>query len=100
MAKSRRKKSKKVEPNQEVRFTHTHDDGTTHSHVDGDKKHIHEESVDVIWNSIEEFKEAVTLSGIVYHSEFLGFNVQAQYESYTSNPEEFKKTPAYKFLTQ
>ena len=48
----------------------------------------------------EEFKEAVTLSGIVYHSEFLGFNVQAQYESYTSNPEEFKKTPAYKFLTQ
>ena len=61
---------------------------------------VSDESSEVIWNSIEEFKEAVSLSGIVYNSQFLGFNVQAQYESYTSNPEEFKKTPAYKFLTQ
>ena len=58
------------------------------------------ESSEVIWNSIEEFKEAVSLSGIVYNSQFLGFNVQAQYESYTSNPEEFKETEVYKFLTQ
>ena len=59
-----------------------------------------DESSELIWNSIEEFKEAVSLSGIVYNSQFLGFNVQAQYESYTSNPEEFKETEVYKFLTQ
>ena len=61
---------------------------------------VSDESSEVIWNSIEEFKEAVSLSGIVYNSQFLGFNVQAQYESYTSNPEEFKETEVYKFLTQ
>lgn len=61
---------------------------------------VSDESSELIWNSIEEFKEAVSLSGIVYNSQFLGFNVQAQYESYTSNPEEFKETEVYKFLTQ
>ena len=61
---------------------------------------VSDESSEVIWNSIEEFKEAVSLSGILYNSQFLGFNVQAQYESYTSNPEEFKETEVYKFLTQ
>ena len=61
---------------------------------------VSDESGELIWNSIEEFKEAVSLSGIVYNSQFLGFNVQAQYESYTSNPEEFKETEVYKFLTQ
>ena len=61
---------------------------------------VSDESSKLIWNSIEEFKEAVSLSGIVYNSQFLGFNVQAQYESYTSNPEEFKETEVYKFLTQ
>ena len=61
---------------------------------------VSDESSEVILNSIEEFKEAVSLSGIVYNSQFLGFNVQAQYESYTSNPEEFKETEVYKFLTQ
>ena len=61
---------------------------------------VSDKSSEVIWNSIEEFKEAVSLSGILYNSQFLGFNVQAQYESYTSNPEEFKETEVYKFLTQ
>ena len=61
---------------------------------------VSDESSKLIWNSIEEFKEAVSLSGILYKSQFLGFNVQAQYESYTSNPEEFKETEVYKFLTQ
>ncbi len=61
---------------------------------------VSDESSKLIWNSIEEFKEAVSLSGILYNSQFLGFNVQAQYESYTSNPEEFKETEVYKFLTQ
>ena len=61
---------------------------------------VSDESSKLIWNSSEEFKEAVSLSGILYNSQFLGFNVQAQYESYTSNPEEFKETEVYKFLTQ
>ena len=61
---------------------------------------VSDESSKLIGNSIEEFKEAVSLSGILYNSQFLGFNVQAQYESYTSNPEEFKETEVYKFLTQ
>ena len=61
---------------------------------------VSDESSKLIRNSIEEFKEAVSLSGILYNSQFLGFNVQAQYESYTSNPEEFKETEVYKFLTQ
>ena len=84
----------------EVGFTHTHDDGTSHSHVDGDKKHTHEESSDVTWNSIEEFSEAVTSSGMLYNSDFIPVNIEALYEAFISNPEEFKETPAYKFLTQ
>jgi len=87
-----------VEP--EAGFTHTHDDGTTHSHVDGDKKHTHEESSDVTWNSIEEFSEAATSSGMLFNSDFIPVNIEALYEAFTSNPEEFKETPAYKFLTQ
>ena len=84
----------------EAGFAHTHDDGTTHSHVDGDKKHTHEESSDVTWNSIEEFSEAVTSSGMLFNSDFIPVNIEALYEAFTSNPEEFKETPAYKFLTQ
>ena len=98
----------KVEPKElprfatdaEAGFTHSHDDGTTHSHVDGDKKHTHEESSDVTWNSIEEFTEAVTTTGMIYESTFIPVNIEALYEAFTSNPEEFKETPAYKFLTQ
>ena len=84
----------------EVGFTHTHDDGTTHSHVGGDKKHTHEESSDVTWNSIEEFTEAVTSTGMIYDSAFIPVNIKALYEAYTSNSAEFKETSAYKFLTK
>ena len=55
---------------------------------------------DVTWNSIEEFTEAVTSTGMIYDSTFIPVNIEALYEAFTSNPEEFKETPAYKFLTQ
>ena len=55
---------------------------------------------DVTWNSIEEFTEAVTVSGMLFDSNFIPVNIEALYEAFTSNPEEFKETPAYKFLTQ
>ena len=84
----------------EVEFTHTHADGTTHSHVDGDKKHTHEESSDATWSSIEEFTEVVTSTGMIFDRDFIPVNIEALYEAFTSNPEEFKETPAYKFLTQ
>ena len=84
----------------EAGFAHTHDDGTTHSHVDGDKKHTHEESSDATWSSIEEFTEAVTSTGMIFDSAFIPVNIEALYGAFTSNPEEFKETPAYKFLTQ
>ena len=59
-----------------------------------------EELSDVIWSSIEEFTEAVTTTGMIYDSAFIPVNIEALYEAFTSNPEEFKETPAYKFLTQ
>jgi len=55
---------------------------------------------DVTWNSIEEFTEAVTSTGMLFNQEFIPVNIPALYEAYTSNPEEFKETSAYKFLTQ
>ena len=55
---------------------------------------------DVTWNSIEEFSEAVTSSGMLYNSDFIPVNIEALYEAFISNPEEFKETPAYKFLIQ
>jgi len=58
------------------------------------------ESSDVTWNSIEEFSEAVTSSGMIYNSDFIPVNIEALYEAFTSNLEEFKETPTYKFLTQ
>ena len=61
---------------------------------------IVEESSDGTWNSIEEFSEVVTSSGMIYNSDFIPVNIEALYEAFTSNPEEFKETPAYKFLTQ
>ena len=57
-------------------------------------------TVGVTWNSIEEFTEAVTSTGMIYDSTFIPVNIEALYEAFTSNPEEFKETPAYKFLTQ
>ena len=63
---------------------------------------INEEEVitDVTWDTIEEFSEAVTSSGMIYNSDFIPVNVEALYEAYTSNSKEFKETPTYKFLTQ
>ena len=55
---------------------------------------------DVTWDTIEEFSEAVTSSGMIYNSNFIPVNVEALYEAFTSNSEEFKETPAYKFLIQ
>ena len=55
---------------------------------------------DVTWDTIEEFSEAVTSSGMLYNSDFIPVNIEALYEAYTSNSKEFKETPAYKFLTQ
>ena len=59
-----------------------------------------EKSSDVTWNSIEEFTEAVTVTGMIFAQDFIPVNIEALYEAFTSNPEEFKETPAYKFLTQ
>ena len=55
---------------------------------------------DVTWDTIEEFSEAVTETGMLYNSDFIPVNIEALYEKYTSNPTKFKETPAYKFLTQ
>ena len=55
---------------------------------------------DVTWDTIEEFSEAVTSSGMLYNSDFIPVNIEALYEEYTSNSKEFKETPAYKFLIQ
>ena len=55
---------------------------------------------DVTWDTIEEFSEAVTSSGMIYNSNFIPVNIEALYGAFTSNPEEFKETPAYKFLIQ
>ena len=54
---------------------------------------------DVTWNSIEEFTEAVTSTGMLFNQEFIPVNIPALYKAYTSNSDEFKETPAYKFLT-
>ena len=55
---------------------------------------------DVTWDTIEEFSEAVTSSGMLYNSDFIPVNIEALYADYTSNLEEFKETSAYKFLIQ
>lgn len=55
---------------------------------------------DVTWSNIEEFSEAVTSSGMIYNSKFIPVNVEALYNAHKSNPQEFKETEAYKFLTQ
>ena len=59
-----------------------------------------EVSSDVTWNSIEEFTEAATATGLIYNGDFIPVNVPALYDAYTSNPTEFKQTTVYKFLTQ
>ena len=62
-------------------------------------KKVESTTSDVTWNSIEEFTEAVTSTGMLFNQEFIPVNIPALYEAYTSNPDEFKETPAYKFLT-
>ena len=59
-----------------------------------------EVSSDVTWNSIEEFTEAATATGLIYNGDFIPVNVPALYDAYTSNPTEFKQTAVYKFLTK
>ena len=63
-------------------------------------KKVESTTSDVTWNSIEEFTEAVTSTGMIFAQDFIPVNIEALYEAFTSNPEEFKETPAYKFLTQ
>ena len=55
---------------------------------------------DVTWDTIEEFSEAVTSSGMLYNGDFIPVNIEALYAAYTSNLIEFKKPPAYKFIIQ
>ena len=55
---------------------------------------------DVTWDTIEEFSEVVTSSGMIFNRDFIPVNIEALYENFTSNPTKFKETPAYKFLTQ
>ena len=55
---------------------------------------------DVTWDTIEEFSEVISSSGMLYYSDFIPVNIEALYEDYTSNSEKFKETPTYKFLTQ
>ena len=63
-------------------------------------KKVESTTSDVTWNSIEEFTEAVTSTGMIFDRDFIPVNIVALYGAFTSNPEEFKETPAYKFLTQ
>ena len=63
-------------------------------------KKVESTTSDVTWNSIEEFTEAVTSTGMIFDRDFIPVNIEALYGAFTSNPEEFKETPAYKFLTQ
>ena len=106
MAKSRKSKSKKELEKEgrtlgiELDRRHNKEELISELEAIDPTSEIVEESSDGIWNSIEEFSEAVTSSGMIYNSDFIPVNIEALYEAFTSNPEEFKETPAYKFLTQ
>jgi len=63
-------------------------------------KKVESTTSDVTWNSIEEFTEAVTSTGMIFDSAFIPVNIKALYEAYTTNSAEFKQTAAYKFLTK
>ena len=101
MAKSRKMKSKKE----------LEKEGRTLG-IELDRRHSKEDLIeeleavesastdDVTWNSIEEFTEAATATGLIYNGDFIPVNVPALYDAYTSNPTEFKQTTVYKFLTQ
>ena len=106
MAKSRKSKSKKELEKEgrtlgiELDRRHNKEELISELEVIDPTSEIVEESSDGTWNSIEEFSEAVTSSGMIYNSDFIPVNIEALYEAYTSNLEEFKETPAYKFLIQ
>ena len=99
MAKSKKMKSKK-----ELDRRHNKKDLITKSEViepeEVSSGSSEEVSSDVTWNSIEEFTEAATATGLIYNGDFIPVNVPALYDAYTSNPTEFKQTAVYKFLTQ
>ena len=106
MAKSRKSKSKKELEKEgrtlgkELDRRHNKEELISELEAIDPTSEIVEESSDGTWNSIEEFSEVVTSSGMIYNSDFIPVNIEALYEAFTSNPEEFKETPAYKFLTQ
>ena len=106
MAKSRKSKSKKELEKEgrtlgiELDRRHNKEELISELEAIDPTSEIVEESSDGTWNSIEEFSEAVTSSGMIYNSDFIPVNIEALYKAYTSNPEEFKETPSYKFLTQ
>ena len=106
MAKSRKSKSKKELEKEgrtlgiELDRRHNKEELISELEAIDPTSEIVEESSDGTWNSIEEFTEAVTSSGMMYNSDFIPVNIEALYEAYTSNSEKFKETPAYKFLTQ
>ena len=106
MAKSRKSKSKKELEKEgrtlgiELDRRHNKEELISELEAIDPTSEIVEESSDGTWNSIEEFSEVVTSSGMIYNSDFIPVNIEALYEAYTSNSEEFKETPVYKFLTQ
>ena len=111
MAKSRKLKSKKELEKEgrtlgiELDRRHSKEDLITelekvHKELINEINDEDELITDVTWDTIEEFSEAVTSSGMIYNSDFIPVNIEALYEAYTSNLEEFKETPAYKFLIQ
>ena len=106
MAKSRKSKSKKELEKEgrtlgiELDRRHNKEELISELEAIDPTSEIVEESSDGTWNSIEEFSEVVTSSGMIYNSDFIPVNIEALYEAFISNPEEFKETPAYKFLTQ
>ena len=116
MAKSRKSKSKKELEKEgrtlgiELDRRHSKEDLITElekvekeliNEINEEKNEKKEEVItDVTWDTIEEFSEAVTSSGMIYNRDFIPVNVEALYGAFTSNPEEFKETPAYKFLIQ
>ena len=106
MAKSRKSKSKKELEKEgrtlgiELDRRHNKEELSSELEAIDPTSEIVEESSDGTWNSIEEFSEAVTSSGMLFNSDFIPINIEALYEAFTSNPEEFKETPTYKFLTQ
>ena len=106
MAKSRKSKSKKELEKEgrtlgiELDRRHNKEELISELEVIDPISEIVEESSDETWNNIEEFAEAVTSSGMIYNGDFIPVNIEALYEAFISNPEEFKETPAYKFLIQ